>query len=73
MSEPRPGSEQERAELTLAQAGPAENLVSTGCPECKVRFAMLAALGAEDWLLRCVNCGWWGRGNLKDVTQEEPR
>ena len=65
MSEPRTASEREQAEQTLAMAGQSENLVSTACPACGTRFAMLAKFYADAQLLRCTVCGWHGHGQLK--------
>lgn len=65
MSEPRTDFEKEQALLTLDAAGPAENLVSTACPGCNIRFAMVAKYDAEGWHLRCTLCGYRCEGELK--------
>jgi predicted RNA-binding Zn-ribbon protein involved in translation (DUF1610 family) len=65
MSRPVTDAESEQEQRTAARAGPAENVVSTACPECDVRFAMLAQRCATGWHLRCTECGWAGTGELK--------
>lgn len=57
----------ERAQFleTQGQARPAENVVSTACPQCGVRFALVAHLDAGGWNLRCTLCGYSGKGSLK--------
>lgn len=65
MSRPVTDAEREQEVITQQVAGPAENVVSTGCPECGTRFAILAKLDAEGWHLRCTVCGWHGDGELK--------
>lgn len=65
MSLPRTNEEEAQFERTWAQAGPTENLVSTACPACYARFALLGTYRKEGWLLRCVNCGHRCRGGLK--------
>lgn len=65
MSDPVTEEERLRCDLTGAGAGPAENIVSTACPACSTRFAMLARYNAEGWHLRCTACGWAGTGELK--------
>ena len=64
MSLPKTEDELAQAQRAETQAGPAENLVSTACPECGARFAMLATFRVWDcgddmphWRVRCVNCG----------------
>ena len=75
MSAPRTPEEWERFEQTQAHAGPAENVVSTACGNCGVRFASLAQFKCWDagetnpyWKLRCVLCGHTSRGELKPQT-----
>ena len=41
MSDPKTAAEAAQAEATLAVALPSELLVSTACPECATRFALL--------------------------------
>jgi hypothetical protein len=71
VSQPKTGAEQEQHDATAAVAGMSENVVSTECPECHVRFAMLAHYGHHDdsgtpgWLLRCTLCGHLTGGELK--------
>ena len=69
VSEPRTGEEHLRAAQTQLAAGPAENLVSTACPGCGVRFAMLARLDAGGWHLRCTACRHTCDGELKEGSQ----
>lgn len=71
MSLPVGDAEWARYNKTADQAGPAENIVSTACPDCGTRFAMLAkfrasADGPPQWRLRCVNCGSSYEGDLKE-------
>lgn len=73
MSQPVTDDEKRQFALTEASAGPTENTVSTACPKCAVRFAMLAHYGRHDpadpkclvWLLRCTLCAWTGLGDLE--------
>jgi hypothetical protein len=57
VSKPVTDAERAQADKTLLQAGPSENLVSTACPVCGVRFAMLARYVVSFWYLRCTECG----------------
>lgn len=66
MSAPRTAAERGQYARTARVAGPAENVVSTACPECGVRFAVLARYDAEGWHLRCTLCGVRFKGELKD-------
>jgi predicted RNA-binding Zn-ribbon protein involved in translation (DUF1610 family) len=69
----RPVTDAERAQeaRTLQAAGPADNVVSTACPECGTRFAVVAKYARTDaypdgtWNLRCTLCAWRGTGELK--------
>lgn len=70
MSAPRTEEERFQAEITLQHASLAENLVSTACPGCGVRFAMLAKWQRDEnevpaWFLRCVRCGHQCKGETK--------
>lgn len=65
MSRPKNGAERAQELRTLDVAGPTGNVVSTACPECGTRFALVAKLDAEGWRLRCTVCGWHGDGELK--------
>jgi hypothetical protein len=74
MSLPKTDAERAQHDMTAAQAGPAENVVSTACAECDTRFACLAEFrvwntGDEmpGWRLRCTVCGHVGMGELKPV------
>jgi predicted RNA-binding Zn-ribbon protein involved in translation (DUF1610 family) len=67
MSLPAGDAEWRRYNQTAALAGPAENIVSTACPDCGVRFVMLATLRADGWFLRCANCDARRMGELKQV------
>jgi hypothetical protein len=67
MSQPKTPEEQARHDATASVAGPAENVVSTACPSCGVRFAMLATYKADGWHLRCTSCGQRAHGELKAV------
>jgi hypothetical protein len=62
-----PVTDQERKQACLTQqcAGPTENLVSTACPACNVRFALLVHFYSDVHKLRCTICGWTGNGELK--------
>ena len=68
MSQPKTEFERKQFALTADAAGPAENVVSTACPECGIRFAMLARYDAEGWHLRCTLCGTLATGELKGVS-----
>ena len=73
MSLPVTPEEKRRYSETVAGALPGENVVSTACPECHTRFAMLAtwkrdASGKPDWFLRCVVCGTSCKGELKPMS-----
>ena len=73
MSLPTTDAEREQAQLSQRAARPAENLVSTACPDCGTRFALLASyvmlVNTQEqvpvWLLRCTVCGFKGNGELK--------
>jgi DNA-directed RNA polymerase subunit M/transcription elongation factor TFIIS len=73
VSIPRTEGEKTRFETTRLQAGPAENVVSTACPACGVRFVMLAHYQLTNnspdvmpfWYLRCTVCGEERTGELK--------
>ena len=65
MSLPRTQAEKDRFQQTRLYAGMTENVVSTACPSCAVRFAVLANLASNAWHLRCTCCGWRGIGELK--------
>jgi predicted RNA-binding Zn-ribbon protein involved in translation (DUF1610 family) len=65
MSEPRTDFEREQFWLTEAVADRDENVVSTACPQCGTRFAMLARCDTEGWHLRCTLCGCRREGELK--------
>lgn len=65
MSLPATSEEWKWFTVTKSCAKGAENVISTACPECNVRFVMLAYLSALGWSLRCVRCGWTGSGELK--------
>ena len=67
-----PQTDQERAQYRAANAasGLTENVVSTACPGCRVRFALVAKFSAGGWRLRCTSCGWTGEGELKQGKQE---
>ena len=74
MSIPRTEDEIAQAKRTELQAGPAENVVSTACVNCGMRFATLATFrvwdcgdGMPGWRLRCVNCGDTAAGELKPM------
>jgi hypothetical protein len=67
MSLPRTEEELAQYTRTLAHAGfGAPSVVSTACPGCKTRFAMLAMYGPGGWLLRCTLCRTGRRGELKE-------
>jgi predicted RNA-binding Zn-ribbon protein involved in translation (DUF1610 family) len=68
MSQPRTQEEFWQYEATTAVAGLADNVVSTACPSCGIRFAMLAAYKADGWHLRCTQCGERFHGELKGAT-----
>jgi ribosomal protein S27E len=65
MSRPVTDAEREQDQRTNQAAGPAENVVSTACPGCEVRFACLVTYDRAGWHLRCTLCGWVGMGELK--------
>jgi hypothetical protein len=66
VSLPATSEEWKRFKITEAcKRQETENVVSTACPECNLRFVMLAHLDAGGWSLRCVSCGWSGNGELK--------
>jgi DNA-directed RNA polymerase subunit M/transcription elongation factor TFIIS len=73
VSLPASDAERNRYRKTEEQAGPAENVASTACPQCGTRFVLLARFRIIDpaheeppvWMLRCVNCGYAARGELK--------
>lgn len=65
MSLPETAEEREQYDAAEAVAGPAENVVSTACPVCGVRFALLARYKYDGWHLRCVPCGYQTKGELK--------
>lgn len=65
MSLPVTDEERRQAAETTSCAGLTENLVSTACPACAVRFALLGKLDAAGWHLRCTCCDWTGNGELK--------
>ena len=69
MSEPKTQGELRQAALTMGAAGPTENLVSTECPVCHIRFAMVARLAGSEtgpaWKLRCTMCGAQRDGELE--------
>lgn len=65
MSRPVTTAERDQEQLTATCAGLAENVVSTACPSCEVRFALLASYDAAGWHLRCTLCFWTGTGELK--------
>jgi predicted RNA-binding Zn-ribbon protein involved in translation (DUF1610 family) len=71
MSQPRTVEEWKQQSATAAVAGPADNVVSTACPSCGVRFAMLASYSTRGWWLRCTLCGDAGYGELKAKKEEE--
>jgi predicted RNA-binding Zn-ribbon protein involved in translation (DUF1610 family) len=80
MSVPKTEGEIAQCKHTELQAGPAENVVSTACPECGLRFAMLATFRVTDtgddmphWRLRCVNCGAERMGLLTPPEYERVR
>lgn len=63
----QPQDDDERAMLRRLEsiAGPADNPVSTACPSCNTRFAMLAKYGQDGWRLRCTVCLSHFDGSLK--------
>jgi hypothetical protein len=65
MSLPETNKEIAQLHHTRQAAGPAENVVSTACPGCQTRFALVAALDQAGWHLRCTACGYHGDGELK--------
>lgn len=65
MSLPKNDLERAQMDKTLSLRIGCENVVSTACPECGVRFALLVIHRAGVWLLRCVECGWLGDGEPK--------
>lgn len=69
-----PQTDQEWAQYHAADAasGLTENVVSTACPRCQTRFALVAKFSADGWRLRCTRCGWTGEGELKTGKQETP-
>lgn len=67
MSLPQSNAEWARFNATARYAGPAENIVSTACPDCGTRFAMLAELKADGWHLRCTECDARAMGELKEL------
>jgi hypothetical protein len=77
MSAPRTPEEWARHDATQRCAGPAENVVSTACPECGIRFACLAQFKCWDagdtqpyWKLRCVLCLHTFAGSLKPIVHD---
>ena len=68
MSLPVTAEEKARHDATASAAGPADNVVSTACPQCHTRFAMLAKFKADGWHMRCTVCGGSFRGELKTTT-----
>jgi DNA-directed RNA polymerase subunit RPC12/RpoP len=68
VSLPQTATERQQLRLTEAAAAGAENTVSTACPECGTRFAMLARFNASGWHLRCTLCGCRRTGELKEGT-----
>jgi|HubBroStandDraft_2_1064218.scaffolds.fasta_scaffold1981209_2 hypothetical protein len=78
MSAPRTEEEWARHNSTQDQAGPAENVVSTACENCELRFTQLAEFKCWDagdtnpyWKLRCVNCGNSSKGVLKPLVHDK--
>lgn len=65
MSAPKTDEEIRQSIETQCDAGPAENVVSTACPACGVRFAMVAKFDWDSWHLRCTLCGHQCKGKLK--------
>ena len=65
MSLPETDAEQEQLDKTLAARFGTENVVSTACPECGTKFAMLTRFASGDWGLRCTVCGVTAKGELK--------
>lgn len=73
MSLPSSPEEEARLTLTLRAARGSENAVSTACPSCGTRFALLARFTLEHgWLLRCTLCAARFAGQLKEL-REQPR
>lgn len=62
-----PVTAEEKAQFTRTQqlASTTENVVSTACPGCGTRFAVLARLDASGWTLHCTRCHLYGKGELK--------
>jgi hypothetical protein len=65
VSQPRTSQELADFAITEQLAGPAENVVSTQCPHCHIRFAMLATYSRAGWHLRCTRCSHQTTGELK--------
>ena len=67
MSLPVTQEERDQLAATQAVAGFTDNVVSTACPNCGVRFAVLAKLSSDGWRLRCTLCGCTPRGELREA------
>lgn len=66
MSLPVTDEEKRQCDATLDQRTGTENVVSTACPGCGTRFALLAKHhGGSEWHLRCVLCGYVTKGEPK--------
>lgn len=65
MSLPKTDEEVAQFYQSKQAAGPGENVVSTACPACQVRFAVVAKFTRAGWHLRCTRCSRNGKGELK--------
>jgi hypothetical protein len=65
VSLPQTAEEIAQFHATEAAGGLTGNVVSTACPDCDTRFAMLATFHADGWQLRCTVCGTRRNGELK--------
>lgn len=83
MSDPKTAEEFRQRDITLAAADPGDSLVSTACPNCGVRFAMLAryylktkpAALAGTQLKLVTQGGFWGLRciNCGHICKGEPK
>ncbi len=65
MSRPETRAEIAQFRRTQQAADLDENVVSTACPACLVRFTMVARFTLAGWHLRCTRCGHQVKGELK--------